>query len=71
MGSEGGFRDEAERLAAMSSCFGLCGFLDHNVGRMLKALADTGALVRTRHSAGEARRTGRRAWRLVRWRTDR
>ena len=42
--TEGKFRDEAERLAAMSSYFGLCSFLDHNVGRVLKALADTGAM---------------------------
>ena len=44
MDSEGKFRDEAERLAAMSSYFGLCSFLDHNVGRVLKALAGTGAM---------------------------
>ena len=41
--SESRFRDEAERLAAMSSYYGLCSFLDHNVGRVLKALEDSGA----------------------------
>ena len=41
--TESKFRDEAERLAAMSSYYGLCSFLDHNVGRVLKALEDAGA----------------------------
>ena len=41
--SEGKFRDEAERLAARSSYYGLCSFLDHNVGRLLAALEDSGA----------------------------
>ena len=41
--TESRFRDEAERLAAMSSYYGLCSFLDHNVGRVLKALEDAGA----------------------------
>ena len=43
MDSEGKFRDEAERLAATSSYFGLCSFLDHNVGRILAALEGAGA----------------------------
>ena len=42
MDSEGKFRDEAERLAATSSYFGLCSFLDHNVGRILAALEGAG-----------------------------
>ena len=41
--TESRFRDEAERLAAMSSYYGLCSFLDHNVGRVLQALEDAGA----------------------------
>ena len=41
--TESRFSDEAERLAAMSSYYGLCSFLDHNVGRVLKALEDAGA----------------------------
>ena len=40
--TESRFRDEAERLAAMSSYYGLCSFLDHNVGRVLKALEEAG-----------------------------
>ena len=46
MDTESRFRDEAERLAAMSAYFGLCTFLDHNVGRILSALDETG-LART------------------------
>ena len=41
--TESRFRNEAERLAAMSSYYGLCSFLDHNVGRVLKALEHAGA----------------------------
>lgn len=45
--SEAGFRNEEERLAAMSAYFGLCSFLDHNVGEILDALQDAGFLDNT------------------------
>ena len=40
--SEKQFHDHAERLAAMSAYYGLCTWLDHNVGRILEALAEAG-----------------------------
>ncbi|MDD9910057.1 MAG: sulfatase-like hydrolase/transferase [Ahrensia sp.] len=40
--SEDQFRDADERLAAMASYYGLCSWLDHNVGRILTALEETG-----------------------------
>ena len=40
--SESKFRDGAERLAAMSAYFGLCTWLDHNIGQILSALSDAG-----------------------------
>jgi choline-sulfatase len=42
MDSEGQFADEAERRAAVSAYFGLCSFLDHNVGLILRALREAG-----------------------------
>ncbi|MEY8841850.1 sulfatase-like hydrolase/transferase [Cribrihabitans sp. XS_ASV171] len=42
MDSEAGFDSEAERLAAMASYFGLCTWLDHNIGQILAALNQTG-----------------------------
>ena len=42
MDTEKRFRDQAERLAARSAYFGLCSFLDHNVGRILDALDGAG-----------------------------
>ncbi len=38
MDSEGRFADQSERLAAMSAYFGLCTWLDHNVGQILETL---------------------------------
>ncbi|MEM1162201.1 MAG: sulfatase-like hydrolase/transferase, partial [Pseudomonadota bacterium] len=40
--SESGFRDAEERLAAMSAYYGLCSWLDHNVGQILAALDTSG-----------------------------
>lgn len=42
MDSEGSFRDDAERMAARSAYFGLCSFLDANVGRIMDALDTAG-----------------------------
>lgn len=42
MDSEAKFHDADERLAAIASYFGLCSWLDHNVGRILAALNATG-----------------------------
>lgn len=42
MDSESKFADSAERLAAMSSYFGLCTWLDHNIGQILNALEASG-----------------------------
>ena len=42
MNNEESFRDPAERLAAMSAYYGLCSWMDHNVGRILNALAASG-----------------------------
>ncbi len=38
MDSEGRFKDEDERLAAMASYYGLCTWVDHNIGQILSAL---------------------------------
>lgn len=38
MDSEGRFADQSERLAAMSAYFGLCTWLDYNVGQILETL---------------------------------
>ena len=40
--TEAAFRDADERLAAISAYYGLCTFLDHNVGRILSALDKAG-----------------------------
>ncbi len=40
--SETKFKSEEERLSAMAAYYGLCTWLDHNVGQILTALADTG-----------------------------
>lgn len=42
MDSESKFKDEKERLTAMASYYGLCTWLDHNVGRILNALNECG-----------------------------
>lgn len=42
MDSEAKFTDEEERLRAIASYFGLCSWLDHNVGEILGALDATG-----------------------------
>ncbi|MEO0634064.1 MAG: sulfatase-like hydrolase/transferase, partial [Pseudomonadota bacterium] len=42
MDSEAKFADADERLAAMSAYYGLCSWLDHNVGQILDALAAAG-----------------------------
>lgn len=47
MDTEGKFQDEEERLAAIAAYYGLCSFLDHNVGQILQALEDSGPTDRT------------------------
>lgn len=52
MDNEARFRDPEERLRAMASYYGLCTWLDHNVGRILGALeacqlADTTSVIYT------------------------
>ncbi len=47
MDSEAKFTSEAERRAALVSYFGLCTWLDHNVGRILGALEAAGLSDRT------------------------
>jgi choline-sulfatase len=42
MDSEAKFADAEERLRAMASYYGLCTFLDQNVGQILQALKDNG-----------------------------
>jgi len=42
MNSEAKFKDPWERLRAMASYYGLCSWLDHNIGRILAALGDSG-----------------------------
>lgn len=42
MGSDEKFVDEAERLRAFSAYYGLCTWLDHNVGQILGALRTAG-----------------------------
>lgn len=42
MDSEAKFRDEDERLRAIAAYYGLCTWLDHNVGRILAALEAAG-----------------------------
>lgn len=40
--SENAFRDPEERLIAMAAYYGLCTWMDHNVGRILATLKDEG-----------------------------
>lgn len=47
MDSESKFESEEERLRAMSAYYGLCSWLDHNVGEIVDALEASGALDRT------------------------
>lgn len=42
MDSEGKFADSEERLRAMAAYYGLCSWLDHNIGRILGALDENG-----------------------------
>lgn len=42
MDSESAFETPQERLRAMASYFGLCSWLDHNVGQIVQALGDAG-----------------------------
>lgn len=42
MDSESKFKDAEERLSAMASYYGLCTWLDHNIGSILSTLEDTG-----------------------------
>ncbi len=42
MDSEAQFHDPQERLRAMAAYYGLCTWLDHNVGQILAALGDAG-----------------------------
>lgn len=42
MDSESRFRDPDERLRAMASYYGLCTWLDHNIGQILQALKASG-----------------------------
>lgn len=42
MGSEERFTDAEERLRAFAAYYGLCSWLDHNVGQILEALQSTG-----------------------------
>lgn len=44
---EARFRDADERLRAMAAYYGLCTWLDHNLGRILSALEETGLSERT------------------------
>lgn len=43
MDSEAKFKDGNERLRAIASYYGLCSWLDHNVGQILDALSSSGA----------------------------
>ena len=47
MDSENKFANAQERLAAMSAYYGLCSWLDHNVGQILEALEVTGQVDNT------------------------
>ena len=44
MDSEAHFKSEAERRDAVAAYYGLVSWMDHNVGRILKALEDSGQL---------------------------
>ena len=43
-----GFKDDAERTTAIAAYYALCSWVDHNVGRVLDALAETGLDTTTR-----------------------
>ncbi len=45
--TEGAFRDGEERIAAMRAYFGLCTWMDHNVGQIVDAVAAAGLGDRT------------------------
>lgn len=47
MDTEGKFRDEEERLTAIAAYYGLCSFLDHNIGKILQVLEESGQSERT------------------------
>lgn len=47
MDSEAKFTSPEERLVAMASYYGLCSWLDHNVGQIMKALSAAGLLDKT------------------------
>ncbi|MEX0339238.1 MAG: sulfatase-like hydrolase/transferase [Arenibacterium sp.] len=42
MDSESKFKNREERLSAMASYYGLCSWLDHNIGTLLAALGEAG-----------------------------
>lgn len=45
---EATLKDETERRTAIAAYYGLVSWLDHNVGRLMKALEDTGLVDKTR-----------------------
>ncbi len=47
MDSEGLFKGHDERLAAMRTYFGLCSWLDFNIGQILDALSEAGLTDKT------------------------
>ena len=47
MSSENKFHDEDERRRAFASYYGLCSWMDHNVGRIVDALEQSGQLDNT------------------------
>ena len=47
MDSENKFANAQERLAAMSAYYGLCSWLDHNIGQILEALKASGQMDNT------------------------
>jgi choline-sulfatase len=47
MGSEDRFVDAQERLRAFAAYYGLCSWLDHNVGQIVRAIEDAGLATNT------------------------
>lgn len=47
MDSESNFENEEERLRAIASYYGLCSWLDHNIGAIIKALDEVGMMDNT------------------------
>ncbi len=47
MDSEGKFRDDEERRRAVAAYFGLCSWLDHNIGLILQSLEEAGLIEST------------------------